>query len=32
MDLRSKLGEGTRKLDDPTRYVDRRYWQIAMSR
>ncbi|MBC7547316.1 MAG: ABC transporter substrate-binding protein [Polaromonas sp.] len=32
MDLRSKLGEGTRKLDDPTRYVDRRYWQLAMSR
>ena len=31
MDLRSKLGEG-RKLDDQTRYIDRRYWQLAMAR
>ena len=30
MDLRSKLGKGGRKLDDPTRYIDRSYWQLAM--
>jgi len=32
MDLRNKLGEGKRKLDDPAKYVDRRYWKIAMAR
>ena len=31
MDLRSKLGEG-RKLDDPAKYIDRRYWQMAMQK
>ncbi len=30
--LRSKLGEPRRVLDDPARYVDRRYWQRAMAR
>ena len=32
MDLRSKLGEGGRKLDDAGKYIDRRYWQLAMAR
>ena len=30
MDLRSKLGESTQKLTDPSKYVDKRYWQKAM--
>lgn len=30
--LRSKLGEPRRVLDDPARYLDRRYWQRAMAR
>lgn len=30
MDLRSKLGEGTQKLTDPSKYIDKRYWQKAM--
>jgi len=30
MDLRSKLGESTQKLTDPSKYVDNRYWQKAM--
>ena len=32
MDLRSKLGEGGRKVEDPTKYIDRRYWQVAMQK
>ena len=30
MDLRSKLGENTEKLTDPSKYIDKRYWQKAM--
>jgi ABC-type nitrate/sulfonate/bicarbonate transport system substrate-binding protein len=30
MDLRSKLGESTQKLTDPSKYIDKRYWQKAM--
>ena len=30
MDLRSKLGECTQKLTDPSKYIDKRYWQKAM--
>ena len=30
MDLRSKLGESTQKLTDPSKYVDKRYWQKAL--
>jgi ABC-type nitrate/sulfonate/bicarbonate transport system substrate-binding protein len=30
LDLRSKLGEGGKVLTDQDRYVDRRYWEIAM--
>ena len=30
--LRSKLGEPRRVLDDPARYLDRRYWQQAQTR
>lgn len=29
MDLRSKLGEGGCKLDEPSKYIDRQYWQPA---
>jgi hypothetical protein len=29
--LRSKLGEPRRALDDPARYLDRRYWQRAQA-
>jgi ABC-type nitrate/sulfonate/bicarbonate transport system substrate-binding protein len=32
MDLRSKLGVPERKLEDPAKYVDRRYWSAAMLR
>ncbi len=32
MDLRNKLGEGKRKLDDSGKYIDRRYWNVAMQR
>ncbi len=32
LDLRSKLGEPRRVLDDPGRNLDRRYWQRAMER
>ena len=30
LDLRSKLGESTQKLTDPSKYIDKRYWQKAM--
>mgnify|MGYP000002749760 CR=1 FL=1 len=30
MDLRSKLGDNPQKLTDPSKYVDKRYWQKAM--
>jgi len=30
LDLRSKLGESGQKLTDPSKYIDRRYWQKAM--
>jgi ABC-type nitrate/sulfonate/bicarbonate transport system substrate-binding protein len=30
MDLRSKLGEGGRVLTDQSKYVDRRYWELAV--
>jgi ABC-type nitrate/sulfonate/bicarbonate transport system substrate-binding protein len=32
MDLRSKLGEGGRKLTDSSKYIDRQYWQTAMQK
>lgn len=30
LDLRSKLADGGKKLDDPAKYMDVRYWQQAM--
>ncbi len=30
LDLRSKLGDNSQNLTDPTKYVDKRYWQKAM--
>ena len=30
LDLRSKLGDNSQKLTDPSKYIDRRYWQKAM--
>ncbi|MEO5671568.1 MAG: ABC transporter substrate-binding protein [Ramlibacter sp.] len=30
--LRSKLGEPPRQLDSPEKYIDERYWQLAMAR
>ncbi|NDE26082.1 MAG: hypothetical protein EB002_13810, partial [Betaproteobacteria bacterium] len=30
MDLRSKLGESGQKLNDASKYVDKRYWLKAM--
>ena len=30
LDLRSKLGDNGQKLTDPSKYIDRRYWQKAM--
>ncbi|MBI2772762.1 MAG: ABC transporter substrate-binding protein [Burkholderiales bacterium] len=32
MALRSRLGEPRSVLDDPSRYIDARYWQAAMAR
>jgi hypothetical protein len=30
LDLRSKLGDNGQKLTDPSKYIDKRYWQKAM--
>jgi ABC-type nitrate/sulfonate/bicarbonate transport system substrate-binding protein len=30
LDLRSNLGDNAKKLTDPSKYIDKRYWQKAM--